>query len=476
MVFSSTLFLFLALPLILGVYFVVPRALRNAWLLLVSLVFYAWGEPGFAPIMTASIAVNHGFGLWIDRTRRARHGRLVLGLALATNLGLLGVYKYANFFVANTNTLRAFAGSAPLEIAPIALPIGISFFTFHAMSYLIDIWRDVAVVQRGVVNTALYLLLFPQLVAGPIIRYHDIADQLLARRVDADGFAEGWRRFILGLGKKVLLANTLAAPCDRIFALPNTELTPGLAWLGILAYTGQIYFDFSGYSDMAIGLGRMFGFVFKENFRWPYVARDVREFWQRWHISLSTWFRDYLYIPLGGNRGSAARTASNLFTVFFLCGLWHGASWTFVVWGLYHGALLSLERTRFAAWVQALPRVARHAYTLVLVVIGWVFFRAETLTQAVAFLGNMSGVSSGSARLLTVPMLLQRDVLLALVAAPILATPLVPWLHARLDRAPRVMTEGLFEGAAAVGLLAVLCLCAVMLAAGTHNPFIYFRF
>ena len=310
----------------------------------------------------------------------------MLGLAIAVNLVVLGVFKYANFFADNVNAVAAAIGAPPLAFPHVLLPIGISFYTFHAISYVVDVYRRDASAQKSPVHAALYLLLFPQLIAGPIIRYRYIADQLEQRVVSLDDFAVGVRRFVIGLGKKVLIANTVAAPADKIFSMPLAELTPAHAWLGIVCYTLQIYFDFSGYSDMAIGLGRMFGFHFPENFRWPYVADTVQEFWRRWHISLSSWFRDYLYVPLGGNRVSPARMYANLVTVFFLCGLWHGASWNFVIWGLFHGSFLVVERLGLAAAIRRLWRPLRHVYLLLVVMIGWVFFRADTLPSAVAFL------------------------------------------------------------------------------------------
>ena len=299
----------------------------------------------------------------------------------------------------------------PIAVPRVLLPIGISFFTFHAISYVIDVYRRDATAQKSPVHAALYLLLFPQLIAGPIIRYRDIADQLARRVVTLDDFAYGVRRFVIGLAKKVLIANVVAGPADQIFAMPPAELSTAHAWLGIVCYTLQIYFDFSGYSDMAIGLGRMFGFRFPENFRWPYIATSVTAFWRRWHISLSTWFRDYLYIPLGGNRVSPARRYRNLVTVFFLCGLWHGASWNFVIWGLWHGSFLVIERVLHAIARQISPRrdhaiaahpeslawpIWPHVYTLVVVMIGWVFFRAETLPGAIAFLRSLAGLTAAA--------------------------------------------------------------------------------
>src|SRR6185295_17982737 len=354
--FTEPTFLFLFLPLLLACYFA-PTAARRGhptihgaygnWLLLVaSVIFYAKGGGAFTWLMLGSIAFNYWMAIAVDRARSQSDAAATrrVGFAVAANLVVLGVFKYANFFADNVNTLFLALRVQPLVVPRVLLPIGISFFTFHAISYVIDVYRRDATAQKSPVHAALYLLLFPQLIAGPIIRYRDIADQLARRVVVLDDFADGVRRFIIGLAKKMLVANIVAGPADRIFAMPFAELSAAHAWLGIVCYTLQIYFDFSGYSDMAIGLGRMFGFRFPENFRWPYIADSVQEFWRRWHISLSTWFRDYLYIPLGGNRVSPARRYRNLITVFFLCGLWHGASWNFVIWGLWHGTFLVIER------------------------------------------------------------------------------------------------------------------------------------
>ncbi|MGA2868947.1 MAG: MBOAT family O-acyltransferase, partial [Verrucomicrobiota bacterium] len=338
MIFSSPIFLLLFLPVVLTVYALLPglRA-KNLWLLLTSLVFYAWGEVIFIFLLLASTLLNYFFGLWVDRTEDVGRRKLAVGIAVAANVGLLAFFKYADFAVASLNSMLTFAGVSPFPQPHILLPIGISFFTFHAISYVVDIYRRKWKAARDPKDVALYIFFFPQLIAGPILRWNAIAPQLAERRMSGDEFAEGIRRFAGGLAKKMLIANALAVPADQIFALPATQLSPAVAWFGLICYTLQIYFDFSGYSDMAIGMGKMFGFKFMENFNFPYTAQSIRDFWRRWHISLSTWFRDYLYIPLGGNRVSGARNNLNLVTVFFLCGLWHGASWTFVIWGLYHG-------------------------------------------------------------------------------------------------------------------------------------------
>lgn len=442
MLFTEPTFLFLFLPILLALYFATfsrEHASYGNWLLLIaSVIFYAKGGGAFTWLMLASITFNYWMAIAVDRGRESGRAKPILAAAVAVNLIVLGVFKYANFFADNVNTLFLALGVHPLVVPRVLLPIGISFFTFHAISYVVDVYRRDATAQKSPVHAALYLLLFPQLIAGPIIRYRDLADQLAKRVVTLDDFADGVRRFIIGLAKKVLVANVVAGPADKMFALPFDQLSAGHAWLGIVCYTLQIYFDFSGYSDMAIGLGRMFGFRFPENFRWPYIADSVQAFWRRWHISLSTWFRDYLYVPLGGNRVSPARTYGNLVAVFFLCGLWHGASWNFVIWGLFHGMFLSIERVVSRRQVQKNPPDIRartpgpsgpgdngrtlirsgllHVYTLLVVMIGWVFFRADTLPGAIAFLKAMAGFSPAIPTPFTVQWYLTPELRLALAA------------------------------------------------------------
>ncbi len=482
MVFSSPIFLFVFLPLCLGLYLLSPRMLRNALLLTLSLFFYAWGEQGYVLVLLGSIVCNYGFGRWVEGRQERRSGKWVVGAAVVFNLGLLAVFKYANFFVDNFNVLLARLHYVPWHLEPIHLPLGISFFTFHALSYVMDVYRRQVRALRSVVDFALYIAFFPQSIAGPIVRYHDVAEQLQGRVHSEEGFAHGARQFILGLAKKMLLANTLAVPADAIFGLPSSALTCGLAWLGAACYTLQIYFDFSGYSDMAIGLARLFGFAFRPNFHYPYIASSVTEFWRRWHISLSSWFRDYLYIPLGGNRGGRARTYANLVTVFLLCGLWHGASWTFIAWGLYHGTFLVLERLGLQRRLERLPALLQHAYTLGVVVIGWVLFRAKSFAAAAGMLGAMVGLADGSAVEYLPAAFLRGDVMVALLAGALLCLPILPalaQLQASLRRAcPRqASTVDAIASAWTVAGLAVLALgCAMLLAGGTHNPFIYFNF
>ena len=485
MLFTEPTFLFLFLPLLLALYFATgsrPHAAYGNWLLLVaSVIFYAKGGGAFTWLMLASIAFNYWMAIAVDRARgpavssqRAGSDRAAkrwVAVAVAVNLVVLGVFKYANFFADNVSALFLALGVQPVVVPRVLLPIGISFFTFHAISYVIDVYRGDAMAQKSPVHAALYLLLFPQLIAGPIIRYREIADQLACRTVTAADLAYGIRRFVIGLSKKVLIANIVAGPADQIFALPAAQLSPAHAWLGIICYTFQIYFDFSGYSDMAIGLGRMFGFRFPENFRWPYIAASVQDFWRRWHLSLSAWFRDYLYIPLGGNRVSRPRQYRNLVTVFFLCGLWHGASWNFVIWGLWHGTFLVIERIASNRGDRGTP-IWSHLYTMLVVMIGWVFFRAETLPDAVAFLKAMAGLTAPAATPFTVGWYLTPELWLALAAGAIGSVPWVPLVRAQLETR-HTMLLPLVNTAA---LMALLLASILQLAARTYNPFIYFRF
>ncbi|MGQ9671216.1 MAG: MBOAT family O-acyltransferase [Desulfosoma sp.] len=485
MVFASPIFLFLFLPLVLAGHFLCNTSLRNAYLLGVSVFFYAWGEPRYVGLMVFSMLLNYGSGLLLQRTETAPFFGLsrktVLALAVGANLLLLIYYKYAGFLVANLSAGLAALGLPLIPYNPPSLPLGISFFTFQAMSYVIDVYRRHATVQKNPLHCGLYIALFPQLIAGPIVRYAHVASQIVARTVTVPGFSYGVQRFIVGLSKKVLIANPMGAVTDAIFALPVGELTPGAAWLGIACYTLQIYYDFSGYSDMAVGLGSMFGFVFPENFAHPYAARSLRDFWRQWHMTLSSWFRDYLYIPLGGSRQSSFRTAVNLWTVFFLCGLWHGAGWTFIVWGMFHGLCLAWERTRL--WRSLVPRLWRpvqHLYTLGIVVMGWVFFRAETVAYALDYLACLFGMGPSSptgrdALLYCDPKTVWTLVLGSLFAAPV-APFLAQKLTALLGRSPNTLLWIAMHTGRCVVLFFLFLASAAHLAAGTYNPFIYFRF
>ena len=483
MVFSSPLFLFLFLPVALTVYVLLPGLkARNAWLLLASIAFYAWGELGFVFLLLGSTVMNYGLGVCVERSQELHQRKFAVAVAILLNVGLLAFFKYANFAVASLNALLHACGLGTVRAPEIPLPIGISFFTFHALSYVVDIYRRNWRAAEQRTDVALYIFFFPQLIAGPILRWKAIGPQLGQRTLTREGFAEGIRRFAGGLAKKVLIANTVALPADQIFALPASELSASVAWLGIACYTLQIYFDFSGYSDMAVGMGKMFGFSFLENFQFPYVAQSVRDFWRRWHISLSSWFRDYVYIPLGGSRGSRVRTCLNLVVVFFLCGLWHGASLTFVAWGLYHGLFLALERTRFGQWQAKLPRILRHAYVVLAVMAGWVIFRANTFPAAADYFRALSGITHAPFAP-AVQLYLTGQVICALALGIAFSGPLWDALQSTTAKAGRAAPAALRPLLQATGSAAETCLVvaslvvsSAWLAGGTYNPFIYFRF
>ena len=480
MLFTEPTFLFVFLPVLLALYQLPGAQYRNWLLLAASIFFYTRGAGSFTWLVLALIAFNYSAARVIDAHRDTTLGRKLLAGAVAIDLLVLVVFKYADFVVGNLNAGLAFVGAQPFALPGILLPIGISFFTFHAISYVVDVYRRDAAAQKRPVEAALYLLVFPQLVAGPIVRYRQIAEQLSERVTPLGDFAYGVRRFIIGLAKKMLIANTLAVPADQIFAMPAAELTAAHAWTGVVCYTLQIYFDFSGYSDMAIGLGRMFGFRFPENFNYPYIAASIQDFWRRWHMSLSAWFRDYVYIPLGGNRTSTGRMYFNLVLVFFLCGLWHGASWTFVVWGLYHGLFLVFERVGLAARVSVLPQPLRHVYALLVVMVGWVIFRADTLAGAMAMLAAMAGVGGAVPAVYAPAWFWNTEMLLAVGAGIVGSTPLLPALARRL--AAPGDSEGVrvlrWQGsmAAMLGLTALLVASLMLSASRSYNPFIYFRF
>ncbi|MBI1185533.1 MBOAT family protein [bacterium] len=470
MVFSSTVFIFCFLPLTLLVSLLLPRKGQNIWLLLASLTFYAWGGVSYSLILIGSLLLNYGFGLLLNKFPHSQ--KKVLALGVGINLLVLVIFKYADFFAENINTL---AGTQ-LPLPHIKLPIGISFFTFQAISYLVDVYRKETKVQKSLIDLSLYISLFPQLIAGPIVRYHDIAQQLKNRVRNWQHFASGVERFVIGLGKKVLIANTLAVVADDIFETNPDIMTPTMALVGTLAYTFQIYFDFAGYSDMAIGLGRMFGFEFLENFNFPYISKSIQEFWRRWHISLSTWFRDYLYIPLGGNRVGNSRLYINLLIVFLCTGFWHGPSWNFVIWGLFHGFFLVAERIGLARVLKKVWLPIPQLYTFIIVVVGWVFFRAETLPAALAIIGKLGNVFTHF-NWLEAASYLQTDVLLAFIASLLASLGWFQKLHDYLaanKNESRAMLG--FVSAKYAFLLVVLFLSMSFLSANTYNPFIYFRF
>ena len=490
MLFTSTVFLFLFLPLVLLLHYALPVKLRNLFLLIASLFFYAWGEVFYSVIIMFSIGINFGMTRIMMAAPPSGRRRALLAITIALNLGLLGWFKYANFFVDNINSLLRLFDGPFIHLEPVHLPIGISFFTFQALSYVVDAYYGKVAVQKRIADLGLYIALFPQLIAGPIVRYADIAAEIVTRRIDLNRFAYGVRRFIIGMAKKMILANPMGEVADTIFGLSPGEWTSPLCWLGIACYTLQIYFDFSGYSDMAIGLGRMLGFTFKENFRYPYTAASIREFWRRWHISLSSWFRDYLYIPLGGSHVSPLRTIFNLWFVFLLCGLWHGPSWNFVIWGGLHGCFLSLERTRFEQVRRWLWRPLRHVYTLLVVMGAWVFFRLETLPEAMTFIGVLVGIGAGQAPpniTLTLFTIEHWLVFVVAVLGCVSWQAVGEWfsVHAkrlggRFGQQPRLQIPGWVVAGGqllnVVALISIMILSIMYIAVGTYNPFIYFRF
>lgn len=473
MVFSSFTFLFRFLPAVLLAYFIAPRRGRNLVLLLFSLLFYAWGEPVYLLLMVLSILIAYTGGLLIDRCRRCEKPRAAKGVlvaSVAASLSMLLFFKYADFAI---QVVNACLGTG-LEALRLALPIGISFYTFQTLSYTVDVYRGDADVQKNLISFGAYVAMFPQLIAGPIVQYRTIDAQLRARRETVGQFAQGVHRFLIGLGKKALLANSAGALWDTVQAMNTADVPALTAWLGLAAYAFQIYFDFSGYSDMAIGLGHMFGFRFLENFDFPYLSRSITEFWRRWHISLGTWFREYVYIPLGGNRVSPGRHAVNLLDVWLLTGLWHGASWNFVLWGGYYGALLLMEKHVLSRWLKRLPPACGHLYCLFFVLIGWVLFAFEDFSQGLGFLKALFGAAGQSAANgETLYLLYNHAVLLALCAVGSTRLPQRAgrWLCRRLQN--RALPLSLLQNAfyAAVFLLSV-----AWLVDASYNPFLYFRF
>lgn len=466
MVFSSTVFLFAFLPVVLIGYYLIQKRFRNAFLLVMSLIFYAWGEPSFVVVMVISILVNYLVGLLIGKSEKQWLRRVALLVGIGVNMGILFYNKYFDFAIANINAVF----HTGFALRRIVLPIGISFFTFQGMSYVFDVYLKKAAYQKNPLHVALYVALFPQLIAGPIVRYVDIEQQITQRQETLSDFKDGAVRFAVGLCKKIVLSNNAARLADLAFETETAQLGPGLAWLGALAYALQIYFDFSGYSDMAIGLGRMFGFRFLENFDYPYVATSVTVFWRKWHISLSSWFRDYVYIPLGGNR--KGNVYLHLLIVFFLTGLWHGAQWNFVVWGLWHGGFLILERlNRKSGRLERIPSGVRWLYTMLVVLVGWVFFRAPGLKASLRYLGAMVGFG-GRDSISTIYLL--QDYAVTLILAAVCALPIVPQCKRLL--------ESKAHGAQAldcIGMVAGALLLLVGIAytvSSTYNPFIYFNF
>lgn len=466
MVFSSTIFLCVYLPLVLLGYYICPKKGRNLFLLIVSLVFYAWGEPKYVFLMIFSILVNYIFGRLMDKHRENKKRlKLMLVLSVVIDIGLLSVFKYTDFIITNVNAIFG----ANFDLLNIALPIGISFYTFQAMSYTIDVYRNDVRVQKNLIDFGMYITMFPQLIAGPIVRYADVQDQLAERSVTTADFSEGVMRFVVGLGKKVLLANQMGAVWSEIYALGG-DVSALMAWTGAIAYTFQIYFDFSGYSDMAIGLGRMFGFKFPENFRYPYQSVSITDFWRRWHITLSTWFKEYLYIPLGGNRRGLARQALNLLIVWSLTGFWHGAGWNFVMWGLYYFVILFIEKLFLLKALDKLPKFFRHVYALLLIIIGWVIFASDDVSVLLPYLGSMFG-ANGAIGGMDVYTLLTKAVLLIICCVASTELPKKLFLSAA-----GAMNEKAAFTLKSVLMIALLALSMILLIGDSYNPFLYFRF
>lgn len=468
MLFSSIVFLFTFLPAVMILYYLLPVRFRNVILLLASLVFYAWGEPVYLFLMLLSILFNYFSGLDIARNlqdKRAAKRSLVFNLII--NLAVLGFFKYEGFVLDTLN------GILPVHISyhALPLPIGISFYTFQILSYIIDVYRGNVKVQTNLPNFALYVTMFPQLIAGPIVQYADVDEQLASREISRTKFGEGSMYFIRGLAKKVLLANTSGMIFTEVSGLAKDNIAVMTVWLGAFAYMFQIYFDFSGYSDMAIGLGKMFGFEFNMNFNYPYVSKSITEFWRRWHISLSSWFRDYVYIPLGGNRVSKIKHIRNLLIVWFLTGLWHGAAWNFVAWGLYYGVILIIEKYLLSPVLDRLPDVVRHIYSIVLVVIGWVLFFSSSFGQAADYIRVMFGAGAHGFADRESMYLLTSNLILWLILI-FGSTPLVHFRYEHMLRSKKWNTTIINS----VVYAALFIVCIAYLVTETYNPFLYFRF
>ncbi|MBQ7187659.1 MAG: MBOAT family protein [Ruminococcus sp.] len=468
MTFSSVIFLFVFFPVVFLLYALIPqKTVRNVILAAASLVFYAFGEPIAVIIMVISIIFNYFFG---RAAAGEKHDKLAVFLAVLVNIGLLIGYKYTGFFAETFNSITGLG----IPVPQIRLPIGISFFTFQGLSYVIDVYRDKKSVQKSLFSVLLYISFFPQLIAGPIVRYEDIAKQLDEREFTADRIARGINRFIYGLGKKVLIANQMGIVADTVFGFSPSDVGMLPSWLGAVCYTLQIFFDFSGYSDMAIGLGCMFGFDFRENFDYPFIAPNIQNFWRRWHISLSTWFKEYVYIPLGGNRKGKARTTVNKLIVFFLTGFWHGANFTFIVWGMLHGVCQMLETYQIIPTKKKWFRPIGHIYTLLVVILAFVLFRADTLTQGFSLIGNMFSGASGTAAVNAEIMSMTSVMfMISLAFAVILSTPVFKVIRAKVSKTGAAEA---YNYVSYIGSLLIFLLCILSLVSSKYNPFIYFRF
>lgn len=477
MLFSSLIFLYAFLPLVLFFGWFAQKRYQNYVLLLFSLVFYAWGGVSYTLIILLSIVFNYFMGRAIHGAPEKQKAKRLLILCVTGNLLALCVIKYTPFIFANLNSLLEFSGVDAVSVPKIKLIPGISFFTFHSISYVADIYRKESEPQKNILTMGLYIVFFPQLIAGPIIRYHEIASQFATRTWSAQNVAEGIKRFILGLTKKVIFSNTFAYPADKIFASAPEQIDTPLAWFGIICYSLHIYCDFSGYSDMAIGLGKMFGFTFPENFNFPYSAKSIQDFWHRWHMTLSRWFRDYVYIPLGGNKNGTFKTYRNLVLVFFLTGLWHGASWNMVIWGLFHGFFLVMERL---ALKNILPKmfIINRLYTLLIVMVAWVFFKSTDLTFALEYIGKMFGNTENVA-VVSHPyyLFLSTDFIVLFFAALFFSSGFTEKIAALTEGKARFQTiSNAWRPIEYTGSLALFLLCTMYLSKQGFNPFIYFQF
>lgn len=469
MIFSSTLFLFWFLPLVLFVYYLVKPLYRNSVLLLFSLFFYGWGEGEKIAIMLVSTLINYLSGIIIEKSKHTSKKRMILGVGIGLNLVILLFYKYSNFFADNYNLAADALGFDPLLWEHVILPLGISFYTFHGISYMIDVFRGHASAQKNPFDLALYISFFPQLIAGPIVRYKDLASQLSERKTDTELFASGVKRFVLGLSKKVLIANLLGPVPEMVFRFPQSELNPYWSWLAIFSATIQVYLDFSGYSDMAIGLARMFGFSFKENFIYPFTSQSMKEFWTRWHISLSSWFKDYVYIPLGGSRNGTLRTYLNMIFVFLLTGFWHGASWSFILFGAFHGFLIIFERLGFDKLLMKLNRILRSVYVFFVTSLSIIFFSIDDLHKIGIFYKSLFQIKSQNAYN-DINLLLTTEWYIVLAVGLCVSTPVVEFLFSLIKnvRASQWLQNFL--------IVLLLILCIARMSNSTYNPFIYFRF
>lgn len=466
MVFSSNIFIFIFLPMVLFAYYALGKKLKNYILLFASLFFYVWGGLSYLKILIVSIIINYIFGLLIDKVRdniKLKKAFLVIGVVL--NLAILFYYKYYDFFIENSNLVF----NTNFSLKYIALPIGISFFTFQGMSYIIDIYREDGKVNKNPFAVALYISFFPQLVAGPIIKYKTVDDQIRNRKESLDQFSYGINRFVMGLAKKVIIADILGGMADNIFNLYYSGIDTPTAWIGAICYTFQIYYDFSGYSDMAIGLGHMFGFEFMENFNYPYISKSITEFWRRWHISLSTWFKEYLYIPLGGNR--KGNVYFNLFVVFLVTGVWHGAAWTFVLWGLWHGIFILIERAiRKREWYIKTPTTIKYSITMLVVILGWVLFRADNLEQAFGFIKTMVGLNNPGALTFEYTYFINKKFIFWILISILGSVPFIP------NKFKKYSGNKTFEFLETIFILLLFIVAIIFVVNSTYSPFIYFQF